>query len=69
MSLNHKFNIKETDLNLLSVTSDLTVDSVLSSLRHLVQKRIEFFRNMCIFINIIAKFYDKVTAYLTKEKN
>lgn len=54
-------DLMETDSsNYVTITSDLTIDSVLASFRELINKRCEFFRNFCVFINIISKFYHKV---------
>jgi hypothetical protein len=48
---------------MLTVTSDFTVDGALACFKDIIIKRHEFFRNLSIFINIIAKFYDKVFFY------
>ena len=44
----------------INITSDFTIDSVMTNFRDIIIKRYEFFRNLCTFINIISRFNDKV---------
>lgn len=53
----------ETDTNLLRITSELTIDSVIANFRDLVYKRFDFFKNLCVFLNIINKYSNKVFKY------
>ena len=49
----------EADSNLV-VTSEFTIHSVLASFRHLIGKRYDFFRNLCVFINLVDRFNEKL---------
>jgi hypothetical protein len=42
------------------VTSEFTLNTVLASFRNLISKRCEFFRNLCIFINLVDRFNEKL---------
>lgn len=63
------FCFLETDNDTIFINSEFTLDSVIANFRDLVLNRYEFFRNLCIFINIIFRFNDKVqiTRQLAEE--
>lgn len=57
-------DLMETDANLLRITSELTIDSVIASFRDMVHKRFDFFKNLCVLLNIINKYSNKVMKYI-----
>lgn len=44
----------------MPVASEFTIDGLMAGIKEIIGKRHELMRNLSIFINIIAKFYDKV---------
>ncbi|RMZ93715.1 hypothetical protein BpHYR1_037211 [Brachionus plicatilis] len=49
----------DTDSNSVRITSELTIDSMIASFRDLVHKRFDFFRTLCVLLDIITKYYSK----------
>lgn len=59
----HLLLLSETDSTVkLAITSDLTINSVLASLKQLLTKRGDFFRNICVLLTIVSENYQIVTT-------